>query len=63
MTYKAVIDTNVIISALLTGNADSATLKVLNYVADGKIIPLLNEAILKEYSEVLHRAKFIQPKL
>ena len=37
MTYKAVIDTNVIISALLTGNADSATLKVLNYVADGKI--------------------------
>lgn len=58
MTYKAVIDTNVIISALSTGNADSATLKVLNYVADEKIIPLLNEAILKEYSEVLHRAKF-----
>ena len=58
MVYYAVIDTNVFISALLSKRQDSATVKVLESVLDGKIIPLYHKDILQEYSEVLHRNKF-----
>ena len=58
MKYYAVIDTNVIVAALLTKNKDSATLQVVNAVLDGTIIPLYHQDILAEYNEVLHRPKF-----
>ena len=58
MKYYAVIDTNVIVAALLTKNRDSATLRVVNAVLDGTIIPLYHQEILAEYNEVLHRPKF-----
>ena len=58
MEYYAVIDTNVLISALLSKNEDSATIKVLDAVFEGKIIPLYHQDILTEYDEVLHREKF-----
>ena len=58
MKYYAVIDTNVIVAALLTKNRDSATLRVVNAVLDGTIIPLYHQEILAEYKEVLHRPKF-----
>lgn len=58
MTYYAVIDTNVFISALLSKNSDSATVKVLQAVIDGRIVPLYHNEILTEYDEVLHREKF-----
>lgn len=57
MVY-AVIDTNVFISALITKNKDAATVKVLEAVFKGAIIPLYNDDILDEYNEVLHRSKF-----
>lgn len=58
MVYYAVIDTNVFISALLSKRKDAATVKVLEAMFDGKIIPLYHEEILAEYNEVLHRSKF-----
>ena len=58
MEYYAVIDTNVLISALLSKKEDSATIKVLDAVFEGKIIPLYHQDILAEYDEVLHREKF-----
>ena len=58
MVYYAVIDTNVFISALLSKRADSATVRVLEAMFDGKIVPLYHEDILEEYNEVLHRSKF-----
>ncbi len=58
MTYYAVIDTNVFISALLSKNGDSATVKVFRAVIDGRIVPLYHNDILPEYDEVLHREKF-----
>ncbi len=58
MTYYAVIDTNVFISALLSKNSDAATVKVLQAVFDGRIVPLYHNEILAEYDEVLHREKF-----
>ncbi|MBQ6128279.1 MAG: putative toxin-antitoxin system toxin component, PIN family [Lachnospiraceae bacterium] len=54
----AVIDTNVLVAALLTKNTDSATVKVFEAIADGRITPLYHKEILKEYAEVLGRAKF-----
>lgn len=58
MEYYAVIDTNVLISALLSKKEDSATIKILDAVFEGKIIPLYHQDILAEYDEVLHREKF-----
>lgn len=52
----AVIDTNVFISALITKNSESATVKVLEAVLRGDIIPLYHEDILAEYNDVLHRS-------
>lgn len=56
--YIAVIDTNVIVSALLTDKKDVATVRVLNEVAEGHIVPLYHADILAEYNEVLRRNKF-----
>ena len=58
MKYYAVIDTNVLLSALLSKSEDSATVKVLDAVFEGTIIPLYHQDILIEYDEVLHREKF-----
>ncbi|MCD8380040.1 MAG: putative toxin-antitoxin system toxin component, PIN family [Lachnospiraceae bacterium] len=58
MKCYAVIDTNVIIAALLTKNSDAATLRVLHAVLDGSITPLYHGDILLEYEEVLRRRKF-----
>ena len=52
MVYYAVIDTNVFISALLSKRADAATVRVLDAMFDGKIVPLYHEDILAEYVEV-----------
>ena len=57
MVY-AVIDTNVFVAALLTKNSDSATVRVYEAIADGKITPLYHKDILDEYTEVLCRPKF-----
>ncbi len=54
----AVIDTNVLVSALLTSNDESATVGVLNAVLDGRITPLYHRDILIEYEDVLSRPKF-----
>ena len=56
MKYFAVIDTNVIISAML--NFQSVPGQILLEALTGKIIPLLNDEILAEYEEVLLRPKF-----
>lgn len=59
MKYYAVIDTNVIVSAMLKN--DSMPALVLKEVLVGNIQLLLNEDILNEYLEVLSRKKFHFP--
>lgn len=56
MKYYAVIDTNVLVSALL--KADSAPAQIMREALSGSVIPLFNEEILDEYTEVLKRPKF-----
>ena len=54
----AVIDTNVLVSARITKNSSSATVKVLNNMFNGIIKPIFNDEIIAEYADVLHRPKF-----
>ena len=61
MRIYAVIDTNVIVSALFTKNRDAATFKVLEALQKRNIKLLFNEEILKEYKDVLSRPKFHLP--
>ena len=56
MTKYGVIDTNVLVSAMLKENSVPGL--VLRHVFDGNLVPLLNDKILEEYQEVLLRKKF-----
>ena len=58
MKIYAIIDTNVIISALLSYHQDSATVKILDHLYDRTIIPVYNDEILNEYAVVLRRPRF-----
>lgn len=58
MICYAVIDTNVLVSALLSSHSDAATVQVVRRLFSGEIIPLFSEEILAEYNEVLRRKKF-----
>ena len=60
MSFYAVIDTNVLVSAFL--KSTSVPHVVLEYVFAGSIVPLYNNEILAEYKEVLNRPKFHFPK-
>ena len=56
MKYYAVIDTNVLVSAMLKWN--SVPGNIMELVFSDTIVPLLNEQIVKEYRDVLSRPKF-----
>ena len=62
MMRKVVIDTNVLVSALLSSNEDSATVRILAMVFAGLVIPVLTDDIFREYGEVLRRRKFNFPE-
>ena len=53
---KVVIDTNVLVSALL--KSGSVPDLVLSFILEKKLIMCLSQAIATEYEEVLERAKF-----
>ena len=57
--YYAVIDTNVLVSAMLKHHSVPGS--IIDLAFDGPIIPVLNDAIEKEYREVLSRPKFHLP--
>ncbi len=58
MKCYAVVDTNVIVSALITKNPYSPPRQVFRAMFTGDIIPIYHEIILSEYAEVLSRKKF-----
>lgn len=62
MKIYAVIDTNVIVSALMSRHRDSATVKILDYLYDRTIVPVYSDEILEEYASVLKRPKFNFPE-
>jgi len=56
MKYYAVLDTNVLVSAML--KASSVPGIVAAEAMTGDIIPILNDEIMAEYEDVLRRPKF-----
>ncbi len=56
MIYYAVIDTNVIVSSMLSGTSIPGI--IVSRALNGPIVPLLNDEILNEYKDVLLRNKF-----
>lgn len=53
---RLVIDTNIIVSALLS--PDGSAFQILSDALDGKYEVLISTEIYEEYDEVLHRSKF-----
>lgn len=62
MKVYAVIDTNVLVSALYSRHPDAAPVLILEHLFDRNIIPMYNDEILAEYNEVLRRPKFPFPE-
>ncbi len=58
MKCYAVIDTNVLVSALLSKNTESATVQLIERLWQREIIPVYSEKIIQEYWGVLNRKKF-----
>ena len=58
MTCYAVIDTNVLVSALLSSHADAATVQIISRLIGREIIPVYSGEIMQKYHEVLSRKKF-----
>lgn len=58
MIYYAVIDTNVLVSALLSNHINAATVQLVSRVIGGEIVPVYSNEIMREYREVLGRKKF-----
>ncbi len=56
MKYYAVIDTNILVSAILKW--ESVPGSIMELALEGPIVPVLNETIISEYREVLLRPKF-----
>lgn len=57
MKYYAVLDTNVLVSAMLkTGSVPG---QIVAEALNGDIIPVLNNEIIAEYEDVLNRPKFL----
>jgi uncharacterized protein len=53
----AVVDTNVVVAGLITGNARSPTARILDGMRRGAFPFLLSDRLLSEYREVLLRPK------
>ena len=55
----AVVDTNVLVSALISKSIDSNPMKVFRAIVSEQFVPLYNdEILLQEYQSVLSREKF-----
>ena len=62
MKCCAVIDTNILVSALLSKNKNAATVQVLELIFSGDITVLYSKKTFKKYKQVLQRKKFSFPK-
>jgi len=58
MKIYVVLDTNVLVAAMLTRNSNSATRRIINAVTESIITPIYHQDILEEYQDVLNREKF-----
>ena len=62
MSFQIVIDTNILVSALLAKDKESPPADLMLYFFSGDVIPIYSEQILAEYKDVLYRKNFSFPK-
>lgn len=55
MSVKAVIDTNVLVSAFLTKNQNSPTYRIVDAILNDRFTAVYSHGMLDEYAEVLGR--------
>ncbi len=55
-----VVDTNVVVSGLISSDKDSPTVFILDAMLGGDLVYLLSQELLNEYSTVLRRAKLMR---
>ena len=55
MSIKAVIDTNVLVSAFLTKNQNSPTYRIADAILNDRFTAVYSHGMLDEYAEVLGR--------
>ena len=55
-----IIDTNVLVAGLISGQVDSPTVKIVDAMLDGKLLFLLSPELLQEYRAVLLRPKLLR---
>lgn len=60
MTHLVVVDTNVVVAALLTARNDSPTARTLDAMVDGSLMHVLSPDLLAEYRSVLLRPRLAQ---
>ena len=53
-----VLDTNVLVAALITSNPMSPTAQIIGFLYKGILRPLYNDKIIEEYQDVLNRKHF-----
>ena len=58
MSIKAVIDTNVLVSAFWSGDRETPPFRIYRAIMARRFIPLYNGEIIAEYTDVLHRSRF-----
>jgi len=58
MNIKAIIDTNVLVSAFWTKNRESPPARILDAILSHAFTPLYSSEIIAEYREVLNRSQF-----
>lgn len=58
MKYYTVIDTNVLVSSMLTSDKQSSIARIIDAIRNDIIQPMYNDAILDEYLTVLNRPRF-----
>ena len=55
-----IVDTNVIVSGLIGSDSKSPPALILGAMLDGKLLYLMSNALLKEYSSVLRRPRLVR---
>ena len=59
-----VLDTNVLVAALITSNPMSPTAQIISFLYKGILKPVYNDKIIEEYLDVLNRKHFnFNPKI
>jgi putative PIN family toxin of toxin-antitoxin system len=53
---QVVVDTNIIVSGLMTGRGNNAS--IIDMIFTGQVTPVYDQRIINEYEDVLNRKKF-----